>query len=138
MKKRISRRHVRAWLEPIRKTFSEMLRGEVDSLKGYAVTRLNHNDEYARIDYCIAGFKAVLARLCQEIDASALDRVERKLANGTPLFPSEIQDCFKLLKVCENSLVRKTVEEVKDAVLTEQIQIELDELAMETIERIAA
>lgn len=126
MPKKVTRRQIRSWLSPIRKCFSEMRSGEVDAIRGYAVTRLNHNDEYARIDFCIAGFRALIARLCQQIDVSALERIEKKLAAGVPLTVAEIDGAMSLLKRCEDALIKKSYAEIKDTVLTEQIQIEFD------------
>ena len=126
--KRVTRRQIRSWLAPMRACFAEIKAGEVDSIKGYAVTRLNHNDEYARIDHCIAGFRALLARLCPEIMSGQLERIEKKLANGVPLTVAEIDDALALLRRCEDALIRHSVDAIKSAVLTEQCVIEMDAL----------
>lgn len=126
--KRVTRRQIQAWLAPMRACFAEIKAGEVDSIKGYAVTRLDHNDEYARIDYCIAGFRALLARLCPEIMSGQLERIEKKLANGAPLTIPEIDDALSLLRRCEDALIRHSVDAIKSAVLTEQCVIEMDAL----------
>ena len=47
--KRMTRRQVAGWLLPIRSALKEMLSGEVDSIRGYAVTRLHRGDEYERV-----------------------------------------------------------------------------------------
>ncbi len=126
--KRVTRRQIRSWLAPMRACFAEIKAGEVDSIKGYAVTRLDHNDEYARIDYCIAGFRALLARLCPEIMSGQLERIEKKLANGVPLTMPEIDEALALLRRCEDALIRHSVDAIKSAVLTEQCVIEMDAL----------
>lgn len=128
--KRVTRRQMRAWLEPMRRCFAEIKAGEVDSIRGYAVTRLDHKDEYARIDHCIAGFRALIARLCPTINCAPIERVEKKLAAGTPLTVAEIDEALSFLHDCEDALIKHTVAAVKDAVLVEQISIELDELNM--------
>lgn len=129
MSKRVTRRQIRSWLSPMRRTFAEIKSGEVDAIRGYAVTRLDEKDSYARIDFCIAGFRALIARLCPAIDCSPLERIEKKLAAGSPLTVSEINEALTLLNHCENELIKTTVSDLKDAVLTEQIAIELDALA---------
>ena len=126
--KRVTRRQIRSWLAPMRACFAEIKAGEVDSIKGYAVTRLDHNDEYARIDYCIAGFRALLARLCPEIMSGQLERIEKKLANGVPLTMPEIDEALALLRRCEDALIKHSVDAIKSAVLTEQCVIEMDAL----------
>lgn len=128
--KRITRRQARAWLAPMRECFSQMKSGEVDSIRGYAVTRLHDKDDYARIDFCIAGFRALLVRLCQELDASPLERVEKKLAAGTPLTLQEIDAALSLFNRSESALLRHSVSAIKSAVLAEQIAIEFDALGL--------
>ncbi len=128
--KRITRRQVRAWLAPMRACFTQMKTGEVDSIRGYPVTRLHHNDDYARIDYCIAGFRALIIRLCPELDASPLERVEKKLAAGTPLTIQEVDDSLALFNHSESALLRHSPAALKSAVLSEQISIEMSALGL--------
>lgn len=128
--KRITRRQARSWLSPMRDCFLQMLEGEVDAINGYPVTRLHHDDDYARIDYCIAGFRALLDRLCPEIDTAPLARLEKRLANGVPVTRPEIQQALAVCKLSESALLRHPVAVVKAAVLTEQIDIELAALGL--------
>lgn len=128
--KRITRRQIRSWLYPIRRCLAEIKSGEVDAIRGYAVTRLDHKDEYARTDFCIAGFRALINRLCGNLDDAPLTRVEKRLAAGTPLTVAEIDAALAFLRVCEDALIRHTVEEVKSAVLTEQLNIEFEETGL--------
>ena len=128
--KHVTRKQIRAWLAPIRDCFAQMRSGEVDSIRGYAVTRLDQKDEYARIDFCINGFSALIDRLCPDIDTALLHRISKALANGVPLTIAEIDNALSLLHRCENRLIKRTVAEVKSAVLTEQVCIEIDELGL--------
>lgn len=126
--KRITRRQARAWLAPMRRCFGEIKQGEVDAIRGYPVTRLDDSDEYTRIDWCIAGFRGLIDRLCAEIDTRPLLAVEKKLAAGVAMTVAEIDAAMAVLKRCENALLRHSVAVVKDAVLTEQVAIELDRM----------
>ena len=127
--KRITRRQARAWLLPMRKCLRQIrATGEADSIRGYAVTRLHASDDYARIDYCAAGFRALMERICPHIDSAPLLRIEQRLAAGTPLTVEHLDDALRMLVAVENDLIRHTVAEVKDAVLIEQCLIELDEM----------
>ena len=128
--KRVTRKQMKSWLAPMRDCFAQIRADNVDSIGGYAVTRLDHTDEYARIDHCIAGFRALIARLCPQIDVSALEKIEKKLAQGVPLTITEIDAALSLIRKCEDALVKNTVQEIKDAVITEQVCIELDELGL--------
>lgn len=127
---KVTRRQVQSWLAPMRACFAQMKTGEVDSIRGYAVTRLHHNDDYARIDFCIAGFRGLLARLVPDLDVGPLLLVERKLAHGAPLTVPEIDAAFRLLRECEGSLVGLQRNQLMDAVQAEQIVIELEALGI--------
>ena len=128
--KRITRRQARAWLEPMRSCLRGIrATGESDTIRGYAVTRLHDRDDYARIDYCIAGFRGLTDRICPHIDSKPLLRLEQRFAVGSPLTIELIDDALRMLRIVEDELMKHTVEAVKDAVLTEQILIEMDALA---------
>lgn len=130
MSARITRRQARAWLAPIRRCFAQMKSGEVDCVRGYAVTRLHGGDDYARIDFCIAGFRALIARLCPDIGCAPLESIEKKLAAGVLLTVGEIDAALALLARSETALLRHTVAAVKSAVLSEQIDIEMDAMGL--------
>lgn len=128
---KVTRRQVQSWLSPMRNCFRQMRYiGEVESIRGYAVTRLHHNDDYARIDFCIAGFRGLLSRLAPDLDVGPLLLIERKLANGVPLTIPEIDAAFRLLRECEGALVGLPRSALIGAVQTEQIQIELESLGI--------
>lgn len=129
--KRITRRQAQTWLSPIRKSLRKIAEtGEADSVQGYAVTRLHTGDDYARIDYCIAGFRALMGRLWPELDCNPLEKIEKRLAAGIHLEQGDLISAFRLLNDVEKKLMKRTVREVKDAVLAEQIAIELEGLGL--------
>jgi len=127
--KRITRRQARAWLYPMRSCLRQIrATGESDTIRGYAVTRLHASDDYARIDWCIAGFMGLTDRICPHIDSSPLRRLEKRFAAGAPLSIDLIDDALRILRMVEDELIRHSVAEVQDAVLVEQILIEMDAL----------
>lgn len=128
--KRITRRQARAWLYPMRSCLRQIrATGESDTIRGYAVTRLHASDDYARVDYCIAGFRGLTDRLCQHIDSAPLLRMEKLFAAGAPLTIDLIDDALRMLRMVEDELIKHTVYAVQDAVLVEQIMIELEAIA---------
>ena len=128
--RRITRRQARAWLEPMRSCLRQIrATGEADTIRGYAHTRLHDGDDYVRIDWCIAGFRGLTDRICPHIDSKPLLRLEQRFAVGSPLTIELIDDALRMLRIVEDELMKHTVEAVKDAVLTEQILIEMDALA---------
>ena len=131
--KRITRRQARSWLSPMRACLRQMLAGEVDAINGYPVTRLHHNDDYARVDFCIAGFRALLDRLCPEIGTSPMVRLEKRLAHGVPVTAAEIEQALSICSLAESALLRHPVAVVKAAVLTEQIIIEFESLGLKDV-----
>lgn len=128
--KRMTREEACAWLAPVRCALYALRIGVVETIHGYAVTRDNEHDSYARIDYCIAGFRGLIARLWPELSLAPLERVEKRLANGVPLEEKQIDDCFALLKIVETRLPTVPYQTVKSAVLTEQIDIEMSALGL--------
>ena len=131
MGKRVTRRQAQAWLRPIRKALREISEtGEVQTVQGYAVTRLHTGDDYARVDYCLAGFRALMQRLWPEMDCSALSKIEKRLAAGVMLEQGDLVACFALLNETERRMMKRTVAEVKSAVMAEQIVIELEQLGI--------
>lgn len=126
-----TRKQARGWLEPIRKALRQMMQGEIDSYRGYAITRLHHtDDDFARVDHCINGFLAMIERVMPDIDTGPLSRVSRKLTHGVLLTADEIAACFVLLNACEDRMITISRERLKEAALTEQINIELEMLGL--------
>lgn len=127
--KKITRSQARAWLFPIRRCLRQIrYTGDADTIRGYPVTQMPGDTDYSRIDYCCAGFRALIERLCPHIDTAPLLRIEQRLAAGTPLTVEQLDAAFRMLRVVENDLIQHSVAAVKDAVLVEQILIEMDEM----------
>jgi len=128
--RRVTRAEARSWLTPIRHAFGQMMQGEVDAIHGYPVTRLHQGDDYARVDYCIAGFRALMSRLLPGTDTTPLERVEKRLANGVPVTHADLEACMRLFREVETQLLRFTRQQLLDAATTEQIAIELETLGL--------
>lgn len=126
-----SRKQVQAWLAPIRRAFVEIRSGEIDAHRGYAITKLHWADnDFARVDFCINGFVAMIERLIPDFDVAPLKRISKKLETGVLLTAVEVDACFATLKQCEDRLLRFRRCDLKDAALTEQINIELEQLGL--------
>ena len=127
--RRMTRSMARAWLAPMRACLRQIRdTGEADTISGYPVTQMPGDTDYARIDYCCAGFRALMERICPHIDSTPLRRIEQLLAAGAPLTVEHLDDAFRMMRAVENDLIKHSVAEVKDAVLVEQILIEMDEM----------
>lgn len=130
LQKRMTRREAQAWLHPIRAAFAQMLAGEADAIRGFAVTRLHSGDDYARTDQCIAGFRCLLRRLMPDLDASPLLQVEIKLRRRQMLQPEELLACIPLFKTAEDRLIKCIKADVLAAAQTEQIAIEMEAMGL--------
>lgn len=126
-----TRAQARQWLKPIRDSFAQMRTGEVDAIRGYAVTRLHAGDDYARIDFCINGFLGLMDRLIPDLGTAPLHGVSKKLENGIPLVAEELDACAAILNECEDRLIKITRQELIDASLTEQVKIEVERLGLQ-------
>lgn len=126
-----TRAQAKSWLAPIRKAFVEMLAGEVDAHRGYAITRIHHADnDFARIDHAINGFTALIARLMPDFDLAPIARIAKKLENGILLEAKEVHEALALLKRCEDQLIKFKRSELTDAANTEMINIELERMGL--------
>ena len=128
--KRMTRKQVTGWLLPIRSALKEMLSGEVDAIRGYAVTRLHNGDEYERVDFCIAGFVGVLSRIFPELDLSPMTKLQRLLAAGTPIHAADVHKALALLKSLETPLIKEDWHRIKACLTTEMLSIEFSEMWM--------
>lgn len=126
-----TRKQAKSWLAPIRKALGEIKAGEVDAVRGYPITKMHNADEdYARIDYAINGFVAMIVRLMPDFDTSPMDSLAKKLANGILLEVGEIDACFALINDCEDRLITFSRQALKEAADTEMINIELERLGL--------
>ena len=124
-----TRKQAKAWLAPIRSAFNQMLTGEIDAHRGYAITRIHHADEdFARVDFAINGFLALLQRVMPDFDTTSMKKVSKKLESGVLMTAKEIEDCFIILNECENNLIKITRADLKHAAQVEQVSIELERL----------
>ena len=126
-----TRAQAKAWLAPIRKAFVEMLSGEVDSYRGYAITRIHHADnDFARIDHAANGFVALIERLMPDFDLTPIRRISKKLDAGILLEAKEVHEALALLKRCEDRLIKFKRSDLTDAANTEMINIELERMGI--------
>ena len=126
-----TRKQAVAWLAPIRNALDEIQTGEVDSHRGYPITKIRYADEdFARIDHAINGFLSLIHRLMPELDTRCMSSVANKLANGILLTLEEIDICRKLLADVEDLLLTFTRAQLKDAANTEMIKIEFERMGM--------
>lgn len=131
MSKRVTRRQAQSWLSPMRKCFQEMRSGYTTAARGYAVTRLSEQDDWVRTDYCIAGFRALIVRLFPDLLTPAMERIQKRLANGVLISQQAIDEAMQEMRETEDRLITVTVADLKSAVLTEQINIEIEAIQEE-------
>jgi len=129
-----TRAQAKAWLSPIRKAFVEMLSGEVDAHRGYAITRIHHADnDFARIDHAANGFMALIERLMPDFYLTPIRRISKKLDDGILLEAKEVHEALALLKRCEDQLIKFKRSDLTDAANTEMINIELERLGLKEV-----
>lgn len=122
---------MQAWLDPIRNALAEIRTGEVDSYRGYPITRIHHADnDFARVDFAVNGFMALISRLMPEYDLSPMRRLSKKLENGVLLNLAEVNECGALLNEIELRLLKFTRAELKDAADIEMTRIEIERLGL--------
>lgn len=125
--KPLNRKEVRYWFEPIRNALAEIKTGEVDCLRGYPVTRLHKDDDYARLDFCIEGWIGCLKRMLH-LNYQPLEVLRKRLAAGAPVTTEEVDQALTLLKKAESLMLKIPRDLIRHAVMTEKIAIELDRI----------
>lgn len=126
-----TRRQVKSWLAPVRKALNELRSGEIDSHRGYAITKIKAGDlDFARVDHAINGFVALIERLMPDVELAPIKTVSRKLTNGVLLTPGEVEASLALLVPVEDRLLTLSRDRLIDAANTEMIAIELDRLGV--------
>ena len=129
--RRVTRRQACTWLAPMRKCFAEMRTGFTTAADGYPVTRLHNADDWARIDYCIAGFVGMIGRLSPGMGTAAMQLIQRRIEAGELVTTQEIDAALSEIRRAEDVLVRMTVKDLASAVTTEQIAIEMEAVMRE-------
>lgn len=126
-----TRKQAAAWLAPIRKALAEIRTGEVDAVRGYAITRIHWADEdFARVDHAINGFMALINRLMPDIDTAPMKRLSKKLEAGILLDANEVIECQALVGTIEDRLLEFRRCDLTDAANTEMLIIELERLGL--------
>jgi hypothetical protein len=128
-----TRKQAKTWLAPIRDAIAEMRTGEVDAIRGYAVTRLHTGDDYARIDYCINGFLCLIERLMPDVDLAPLKTISSRLANGVPLTLELLDNSAGILNQVEDRLIKIARRELVDAANLEQMICEVERLGLDKV-----
>ncbi len=130
--KRLTPIQAKDWLLPMRRCLLDILRtGTAVEVDGRAMTVSHGGQEYVPINDCCAGFRGLIDRLFNgDVDSSPLRMIEERVSAGELLTESMVLDGLRFFNRVEYLLMRKTVAEVKDAVLVESIQIELDEMGV--------
>lgn len=131
MTARVTRKQARAWLAPMRECFGQMRTGFAPAADGYPVTRLHDADDWARIDYCIAGFVGMIGRLAPGLGTESMRLIQSRIEAGELVTTQEIDAALSEIRRAEDVLVRMTIKELRSAVTTEQIAIEFEALQRE-------
>lgn len=126
-----TRRQAIAWLAPIRAALAELRTGEVDSLRGYAVTRIHWTDnDFARIDHAMNGFTALIQRVMPDVDIAPATRLSKRLETGVLLTLEDLDSASALLNRVEDRLTTIPRATLIDAANTEMIAIELERMGL--------
>ena len=129
--KRVTRKQACTWLEPMRRCFAEMRSGFTTAIDGYPVTRLHDADDWARIDYCIAGFIGMIGRLSHGLGTSGMQLIQHKIEADALVTTQEIDAALSEIRRAEDVIVGMPVKELASLVTTELIAIEFEALQRE-------
>lgn len=117
---------VRRTFGPLYQLVKDLRQGEIDAIKGEPV--LIAWGEYMSIAHTLTGFAGCFRRIAPEADLSIFDRIAARLHHGTPLTESDVDMLELALRQVEAIYRTTPLAKLKQAIMTEQIQIELDAL----------
>ena len=126
--RRVTRRQARTWLAPMRRCFAEMRTGFTTAIDGYPVTLLHDCDDWARVDFCIAGFVGMIGRLSPDLGTTAMQRLQRQIEAGKLETVQEIDSALSEIRRAEDVIVGMPVKDLASVVTTELIAIEFEAL----------
>ena len=129
-RKFLTRKEIRYWFQPIADFCKVALKygGEVDCVQGYPIVYIRTRKVWGRVDVCLEGLRESLQRLPFTFDYTPFERAERKLKHGVMLEESDVDDLERCLKSLEDLIIKVPLTQVKSAVQTQMIAIELERL----------
>ena len=95
------------------------------------MTRLHEGDDYVRVDYCIAGFQALIGRLFSNQSVQHMETIRKRLASGVLVSQATLEGALRELREVEDLLITVSRLDLQSAVLTEQISIEMGAIFQE-------
>ncbi len=109
---------------PLYKLVRDLREGDVDAIKGEPV--LVAWGEYMSIAHTLTGFSGCFKRIAPEADLSIFDKLAKRLHNGAPITEDDVNQLEQALQLIEKIYRATPLSQLKQAILTEQIAIELD------------
>ena len=110
---------------PIRETFAQLRRGEIEAIKGYPVFS-DWQGEWSRIDQALLGWVSCWQRLAPALDQSALRKLHLSLEHGIPLTIAQIDAAERVLDQQQAIFLRTPVEKIMSITKTELLAIEFE------------
>lgn len=115
-------------MQPIRDFFQQLRSGVVDAVRGEPVHVLG-NSCFPAVP-AITGWLEFARRVSPSIDYRPIERVAKRLNNGIPIYPSDIDAVFSVLDAMQIDLVKLPRAEIQDKLTSAQIQIEIERLLL--------
>lgn len=117
---------VQRTFQPLYRLAGDILQDSVDAIKGEPV--LIAWGQYMSAAHTLTGFGSCFARIAPQADLSIFDKLAAKLHHGAPVTKAEADALIIALRKCEAIYRCTPLKDLRAAILTEQIAIELDAL----------
>lgn len=124
------RRQIRRWLDPIRRSITQMKRHDVDTVRGYAVTRLFHADNYGNVHEALEGFAFFIGRLVPGANVAPFSKLAKHLHSGVPVESTLIDNCASILHDIERAMIKIPRNVIIDTARDTTIAIEFELLGL--------
>lgn len=125
---RFGNKRAAQWLQPLRVALRDIrATGEVLAADGHPMMVMPNG--IVRIDWCVIGVALMIERLLPDADTRPLHRLKEAIEADEPLTPALIDAALGALNRVEKPLARLDVRRVESAAITEEIAIEMEQLA---------
>lgn len=121
-----TRKQAKAWISPLHRALSSLLKGEVDTVEDNPVFEIKWaGNPVARIDHSLNGFVAIMRRMNPEAPVSSIEGLAEKLTQGSLLTEEEVYAALNELNQAETEIIKHSRKQLMDWVQTEQISCAL-------------
>lgn len=126
--KRLTRRQVRFWFQPVTDFLDQALLGEVEAVQGYPIIYIATRRTYAPAHVGLVGMRETIERFVKDVDLSLFDKIAAKLESGVFLTEDDVLGLKRLLQHLEDKIIRIPRDVIYEGYRTQEIALKMRNL----------